>query len=209
MNGIVFSTQQIEESLLLIAKSDAKICNGLTNNEVSEIEGVFDFQFPPDLCALLKCGLPESEGFPNWRLALSNQTVQKDINRRLNWPLAGMKFDVENCDVWLPDWGEKPDTKEEREKIVEQFYLDMPKLIPIYAHRYISSEPHEFGNPIFSVYQLDIIYYGVDLYRYFQNEFGMRESSQLVRPDQKPKAIRFWSGIASGEIEPYALTPPK
>ena len=41
-----------------------------------------------------------------------------------------------------------------------------PKLVPIAGHRFIPEAPHEEGNPVFSVHQTDIIYYGRDLAEY-------------------------------------------
>jgi hypothetical protein len=66
---------------------------------------------------------------------------------------------------------------------------EAPKLIPIYSHRFIPEEPSEAGNPIFSVYQMDIIYYGFDLDDYLRHEFdlpGRKEWPAQVRP------IKFW-----------------
>jgi len=39
--------------------------------------------------------------------------------------------------------------------------------IPVYSHRYLPSEPKATGNPVLSVHQTDIIYYGNDLASYF------------------------------------------
>jgi hypothetical protein len=36
------------------------------------------------------------------------------------------------------------------------------------------AEPHLPGNPVFSVHQTDIIVYGLDLYEYLHNEFGLQ-----------------------------------
>lgn len=49
--------------------------------------------------------------------------------------------------------------------------------------------PHESGNPVFSVYQTDIIYYGFDLDDYLRHEFDL--------PGRKPwpekvREIEFW-----------------
>ena len=50
-------------------------------------------------------------------------------------------------------------------------------------------EPHESGNPIFSIVQSDIIYYGYNLEDYFEREFV-----DTRRPFSGPfKHIRFWS----------------
>ena len=43
--------------------------------------------------------------------------------------------------------------------------------MPVFGHRMIPDRPHLPGNPVFSVHQTDIIYYGCDLRDYFLHEF--------------------------------------
>jgi hypothetical protein len=71
--------------------------------------------------------------------------------------------------------------------------FNAPKLIPIYSHRYIPEKPNESGNPILSVYQTDIIYYGANLLEYFENEF--RRKGTKLEIDSRIKEIEFWSEI--------------
>jgi hypothetical protein len=66
----------------------------------------------------------------------------------------------------------------------------VPRLIPVYIHRFIPSEPPEAGNPVFSVHQSDIIIYGNDLAAYLSAEFGIPNPSTSP---EAPRAIRFWS----------------
>jgi hypothetical protein len=66
-----------------------------------------------------------------------------------------------------------------------------PKLVPLVSHRYLPSEPNEAGNPIFSIYQSDVIYYGADLADYFEREFG-NTRTPVVGP---ARPIRFWSEL--------------
>jgi hypothetical protein len=69
--------------------------------------------------------------------------------------------------------------------------------------RYLPSEPLLGGNPVFSVHQTDIIFYGCDLRDYVWNEFAPQderwkrfqglseaEASAAFRP------IRFWTALA-------------
>jgi hypothetical protein len=55
-------------------------------------------------------------------------------------------------------------------------------------------EPNEAGNPIFSVHQTDIIYYGNDLVDYFHDEFHVPLPDWAVRG---PRSIRFWEEALS------------
>ena len=129
----------------LLKNKEIQFENGLTNNELIKVENEFGFKFPPDLQTLLCTELPISEGFVDWRKALTSREYKK-----------------------------------------------YPKLIPVFLHRYIPSTPQETGNPVFSVYQMDIIYYGTDLATYFRNAFKLKLPDDLEFP-KEVKHIRFWS----------------
>ncbi len=166
---------------------------GLTDDEIYRIENKYGIIFPPDLRLFLQTEFPISEGFLNWRLGLKSDKESKKIIKRINWPLEGMLFDLKSNDFWLKSWEEKPNDPSEREKIVKERYYSYPKLIPIYSHRYIPSEPNEENNPIFSVYQMDIIYYGYDLATYFANEFNFELTNEFQLLQKPKKEIKFWS----------------
>ena len=108
-----------------------------------------------------------------------------------------MLFDLQFNDFWVDRWGNKPSNFESKVSIAKKNYETHPKLIPIYSHRYLPSRPNETGNPIFSVHQMDIIYYGYDLATYFANEFQFELPSQYFEIPEKPKrTIEFWSDLA-------------
>jgi len=65
---------------------------------------------------------------------------------------------------------------------------------------YLPAEPLLAGNPVFSVYQTDIIHYGCDLWDYFVNEFAPQEERWARYKGVSPseynelhRPIRFWS----------------
>ena len=65
-----------------------------------------------------------------------------------------------------------------------------PKLVPIYAHRYmpvISSE----NPPVISIHGADIIYMGENLVEYFNIEFGDRRQDTI----KSIIPIPFWTDI--------------
>ena len=167
--------------------------NGLSNDEVLEIESKFQFRFPDDLKLFLQTNLPISEGFVNWRLGLILKEEQEKIILRLNWPLEGMLFDIKSNNFWVDEWGLKPSTLDEKFIIAKSHYGFYPKLIPIYSHRYISSQPSDSGNPVFSVYQMDIIYYEFDLATYFSKEFEFNLTDDFEKLDKSKVEIEFWS----------------
>lgn len=166
---------------------------GLTSDEINKIESIYDINFPPDLKEFLSIALPISNDFINWR-DMSESNI-RNIKDRLNWPLEGMIFDIENNEFWYSKWGIKPMDLEEKIMVCRTEMDEVPKLIPICSHRYIPSEPQEAGNPIFSVYQTDIIYYGEDLISYLQIEFGIKKYEDINVA--LIKDIRFWSDLQS------------
>jgi hypothetical protein len=167
---------------------------GLTDQEVSLTEDLFGFVFPPDLKALLQFALPVGEHFPDWR----NGSKEK-LRERLAWPSEGLRFDVEQNALWLPDWGPKPEALNEALAVARSEVAAAPILIPVYSHRYIPAEPPIAGNPVYSVYQTDIIYYGADLACYLYREFRVPPPSWAAR---SPRSIRFWSDlIASADAQ--------
>jgi hypothetical protein len=71
-----------------------------------------------------------------------------------------------------------------------------PKLIPLIGHRYLPEEPRESGNPVFSIFYTDAIYYGANLEDYFEREYAWQSGSwpSWPRPSQI-KYIPFWSDL--------------
>src|SRR5262249_43163790 len=92
---------------------------------------------------------------------------------------------------WLPEWGLQPDSLQDALQVAERAVAMAPRLIPVYAHRYLPAESAREGNPIFSVYQTDIIIYGNDLLSYFAREFP--RVANWHTPPLDPIPIRFWS----------------
>lgn len=178
----------------LLKDKGVKFEHGLTDNEIDQIEQKFHIQFPPDLRLFLQTQLPVSNKFVNWRLALKSPDESNHIKARLAWVLDGMLFDVKNKNFWWHEWGEKPDNLSEHFDIAKRHFKKYPKMIPIYSHRYIPSSPNQSGNPVFSIYQTDIIYYGNDLASYLAHEFGFKLPKALNTPDE-PKRIVFWSDL--------------
>jgi len=157
---------------------------GLTDAEVSTVEAQFAFRFPPDLRAFLQTALPRGRQFPDWRSG--NESALRDW---LDEPRQGILFDIEYNAFWLEEWGPRPPTLNEAKRVASGLVAAAPRLIPIFLHRMMPDEPHLPGNPVFSVHQTDIIYYGFDLADYLRGEFhllGREPWPGQVRP------IRFW-----------------
>jgi hypothetical protein len=169
----------------------------LSQTEIRQIEERYKFRFPPDLREFLMFALPASSGFLNWRKA-----EEAEIIKSLMWPCIGICFDIERNSFWMEEWGERPSTLEDALAIARKAIESAPTLIPINGHRYIPERPDEAGNPVFSVYQTDIIYYGADLADYLENEFSYYFGRAEYRLEGEVKQIEFWSHLA----EDAALT---
>lgn len=190
------TAEQAELLIRLLTEKDIRFHSGLTAPELSQINTLFGITFPPDLQLLLQTALPVSDSFVNWRQGLHHQEETDKILARLAWPLEGILFDIRSNDLWLNSWGVKPDHDKDQASVVKEHYDTYPRLIPVYSHRYIPASPHQHGNPVFSVYQTDIIYYGYDLANYLANEFRFQLPEGFEKLAAPRVKIGFWSDFA-------------
>jgi hypothetical protein len=181
MTGLEYQTVFFEhESPVFEVKFD----EGLTDEEIKLTEIRYGFRFPPDLKSFLQAALPVSPRFPNWRSGRP-----EDIKKMLDMPKDGVLFDVEHNGFWSEDWGKQPEQMEDALVQVNELFKTAPVLIPVYGHRMLPAEPHDSGNPVFSVHQTDIIVYGNCLADYFMMEWDL--PGETVKKDARP--IKFWN----------------
>jgi len=157
---------------------------GLSDSEIERVESCFAFRFPPDLRAFLQTALPVGDRFPNWR-----DYDETSIREWLVSPLDGVCFDVEHNGFWMAEWGNRPASIETALRTCRALLNEAPRLIPIFAHRFMPGEPSTVGNPVFSILQTDIIPYGFDLEDYLRHEFAL--GGRKPWPTEVRK-IRFW-----------------
>ena len=178
-----------KKSLDLLESKGIKFENGLTADEMFQIERIYDIKFPKSLKEFLTAALPISKGFYNWR-----DTSEENVNfikQLIERPKMNIKNMAEYV-CWSDEWGEEPSDKNITiEKVIEKLNW-APKLIPIYAHRYMPMNSDN-NPPIISVHNIDIIYYGENLEDYFNIEFGNKTQNDLNY--QNIKSIQFWSDI--------------
>jgi hypothetical protein len=161
---------------------------GLSSAELSAAERVVGAPFPPDLADFLQVALPAGEQYPNWR-ALETP----EIAQALAWPFDGIAFDIEHNAFWWPAWGERPTQLIHALAVAQRHVVAAPRLIPVFSHRYLPALPREAGNPVFSVHQTDVIYYGGNLSDYWAREFRKVTSSEISMPE--PRRVPFWSEL--------------
>lgn len=163
---------------------------GLSPQEISAIEKAHDFRFPPDLKGFLMHALPVSKGWVDWRRVSTTEIID-----RLNWPVESMCFDIEHNAFWLDAWGPRPADNQSAFEVARKAVAGAPRLIPICSHRYLPDRPCEPGNPVFSIYQTDIIYYGAHLFDYLCNEFSYYFGRPEYAVTGEIRAIEFWSDL--------------
>jgi hypothetical protein len=65
-------------------------------------------------------------------------------------------------------------------------------MVPVYGHRYLPAGRGTFGHPVLSMWQTDIVYYGVDLIDYVHQEFG-GPGMNRTDPRRDPQgSVAFW-----------------
>ena len=161
---------------------------GLEEGEIREIEARWNVRFPTDyrrFLAVLNApdrrrysvgwsneppysmreGEDESSYF-DWR------RDDADIAYAFEWTLRGLLFDVENDDLWMESWARRPDTENGRKAQLSAVYADAPPLNPVFGHRFMLAQTLEAGNPMLSIWQADIIFYGANLRNFLLLEFS-------------------------------------
>ncbi|WP_432196763.1 hypothetical protein [Streptomyces sp. bgisy027] len=172
---------------------------GLTDSEFARIERECGFEFADDHRAFLATGLPVnappeegqtwSKPWPEWR---SEDPAR--LGERLNWPVEGVLFDVEHNRFWYAAWGERPSDDAAALAVAQLHLADVPMLVPVYGHRYLPAGRGSFAHPVLSMWQTDVIYYGLDLVDYMHQEFD--EARGDVDEGWNPRAtIPFWRDL--------------
>jgi hypothetical protein len=167
---------------------------GFSEVELRLAEDRYGFRFPPDLRDLLRLrrlphGYDWSSGFDA-------------IDHALKAVGQGIVFDVEHNGVWWREWGPRPASEDERAVVVAEQVQQAPQLIPLRGHRFMPAQPSEAGNPVFSISQMDIIYYGANLIDYLSNEYG---SPPAYRLDGDIRFTPFWSTAVERAYGPEAM----
>lgn len=161
---------------------------GLNSGEIDMIETLYDISFPNDLKTFYMSALPVSNDFYNWR-DISPENVCK-IQWAFIKPVLSIAEGVDEVD-WNDKWGEEPTCNIIRREKIIQMVKDAPKLIPIYGHRYVATQYD--NNPVLSICDLDIIYYGSNIKDYLYNEFKLKAFENMGYAKIKP--IDFWSDL--------------
>ncbi|MFI5893764.1 hypothetical protein ACIA5D_27045 [Actinoplanes sp. NPDC051513] len=168
----------VEAARRLASIGTVRVEPGLTDHELAAAEAKFGFEFADDHRAFLAAALPVwaadhdddpdkvSWGWPNWR------DLDSDVLRRqVEWPVTAALADIRDGH-WPGGWGKRPTAAKEVDRKAERLLARAPRLVPVYAHRYLPAGRTTSGHSVLSVHHLtDIIVYGLDLPDYIDHEF--------------------------------------
>ncbi|WP_132877731.1 hypothetical protein [Tamaricihabitans halophyticus] len=179
----------VDRAVDALKRGGVRISPGLSEDELDSVEGRFGFRFAPDHRALLSAILPLGDSWVDWR-----EDPEEELRRRLAWPAEGVLFDVEHAGFWPESWGPRPAGLDAALRIATERFAEVPKLVPVFSHRYLPGNTDRRGVPVFSVYQTDVIYYGTHLLDYVHREFGGGQRDTGTAREYVP----FWSDLATG-----------
>jgi hypothetical protein len=180
----------VERAVEVLRRAGERLTPGLTDAELHDVEHRFGFRFAPEHRALLRLALPAGEGWPDWR-----SRDPADLEGRLRWPVDGVLFDVRNDAFWPASWGPRPVEETAALAVARERLAAVPRLVPLFSHRYLPAAPAPDPSPVFSVHQSDVIFYGGDLEDYVQHEFWLTGSWSAQVPAAR---VAFWSDLAQG-----------
>ncbi len=185
----------VTQAVEALADAGARLEPGLSGAELAAVQARWGVSFCADHAALLSLAVPVGDGWVDWR-----HDSDDELGDRLRAPLEGLLFDVTHNEFWPATWGERPADVAAAAERAATVLAGWPRLVPLYGHRYVPAGPYPSPNPVLSVVQSDVIWYGSDLLTWVQREFlGVPLPAHVHRPE-----IAYWSKLADG-YEDYDL----
>ncbi len=182
-----FDETWAESVISALAERDVDVSTGLSTDDLKEIGDAFGTALPNELALVLRVGVPVSPKWAKWK---DGPEVVATETRE--WLHRAFAFDIEHG-YWHEHLGHHPaDTKHaiaQAQEVIDR----APPLIPIYAHRFLATEPATGTRAVLSVWQaVDSIFYGNDLADYFAREFGIDRPSWAA---DKPPSVPVWQDL--------------
>jgi len=175
------SSQKI---LNLLIENGIEVKPGLKEKDFKHIESAFKAKLPEDYKKFLNHGVPTGKGFPDW------YHPKKEAKNTRKWIDRAFRFDIEENNYWLDEFGIKPSQSREATRRALKIIRKWPTLFPVYSHRFIPSDPAKSDNPVISLHQVtDSIIYGANLEEYFMNEFKKDNDVHIKRTNT---SIPYW-----------------
>lgn len=178
---------------------------GLTDAEFDRIEAEYGIEFADDHRAFLAEGLPVASLPPeeagmlwenswlDWRNG-DPEHLRYRVDRAVDGLLPSMKDPAS----WLSAWGPRPEDPEEAFAEARRRLALVPRLVPVYGHRFLPAGRGTYGHPVLSIYNWDMVCHSEDLGDYIDREFGEpeRDADGIVIYDAPRNArptVAFWS----------------
>ncbi|WP_353951173.1 hypothetical protein V6K52_16265 [Knoellia sp. S7-12] len=179
----------IAQSVRRLRDGGVRLDPGLSDEEVWRVESKLGFSFGPEQREFLQLVVPVGQSWPDWR-----NGSDEDLLGRLDRPIDGILYDVRTNGFWPASWGDRPDGEAAQEHEARTHLERVPRLIPVFSHRYLLSDSQFTPSPVFSVYQADVIVYGDNLLDYVAHEFHIPP----LNPSSNRSHVPFWSDLAEG-----------
>ena len=168
-----------------LSRSGVIMSPGLRDRDVEEVDEAFGVPLPEELVCVLRAGVPASPKWARWWDG--PKAVARDARE---WIDNVFRFDIEQGQYWHPTFGERPEDDSEAVHQALAIVHAAPPLIPIYAHRFLTTTPANGPRAVLSVWQpIDSIVYGNDLADYFAREFKI-DRPTWATTDQPPVPVR-------------------
>jgi hypothetical protein len=177
-----------EAAARLAACGAVQIEPGLSAEEFARVEEMLGFEFADDHRAFLVAGLPVGSSWPNWR-----GEGRKSLQKRMQLPIDGVLFAVEWNEFWARGWGRRPARMKDALRTANYEMARVPRLVPVYSHRYLPAGRGSSGHPVLSVVRTDVVAIGCDLADYIANEFN----SGCRSPEASAPRVDFWSELVA------------
>lgn len=178
----------IAQTIQRLTTAGVRFDRGLSDQEVSRVQNRLGFTFGPEHRQFLQSAVPVGESWPDWR-----DDPEDELRARLDGPIDGVIFDVHTNDFWPASWGARPDGKDDREREALAHLARVPRLVPVFSHRCLASDPQFAPSPVFSVHQTDVIFYGDNVLDYVAHEFRVPP----LHPSERTH-VPFWSDLSEG-----------
>ncbi|MFC0105607.1 hypothetical protein [Kibdelosporangium aridum] len=180
--SLIGSPLGVEAARRLARLGCVDIQPGLTNAEFTTVEQRFGFEFARDHRAFLAEGLPvwtvggddhpdcSNWGWPDWR-----DGDPDTLRQQVDHPTAVI-LDAVRKGYWPTEWRKRPADPEQAMIKARARLADVPRMVPVYAHRYLPAGRDTSAQPVLSIHTLhDTIVYGLDLADYIDQEFRTAE----------------------------------
>lgn len=186
---------------------------GMSEDEVSAVEGRYGFKFPPDyrlFLTTLHTTDPERAQYRDGEIRMLTgrpfrdwQDSRSEIDEANAWPLEGLLWSIEADQSWTSRWGRRPDTPDERAALVREHAQVSPPLIPVMGHRYLFGHPLRSGNPVLSIYGADTIVYAATFGAWLVEELASMVDPAFralaPAPEHDLEPIPFWQDVIDDE----------